>query len=115
MAGVWGPKPRLAELRFGRIGAARAQNPRSTVASRGLPGIGEEAADQVIAYTQKCVVIPLDTTIALLAAELHRQFKLATADAIVYATARHLGADVLTCDRHFEKLPNVLYLKQPRQ
>ncbi len=80
-----------------------------------LREIGEEAADQVIAYTQKCVVIPLDTTIALLAAEIHRQFKLATADAIVYATARHLGADMLTCDKHLEKLPNVLYLKQPRQ
>ncbi|GGX20291.1 hypothetical protein GCM10007242_29220 [Pigmentiphaga litoralis] len=50
--------------------------------------LGEDQADQVIAYTQKCVVIPLDTSIALLAAELHRDHKLATADAIVYATAR---------------------------
>jgi toxin FitB len=34
--------------------------------------VGEEQADQVIAYTQKCRVVPLDTAIALLAAELHR-------------------------------------------
>ena len=33
---------------------------------------GEEQADRVIAYTQKCVVVPLDTPIALLAADLHR-------------------------------------------
>ena len=69
--------------------------------------VGEEQADQVIAYTQKCVVVPLDTTIALLAAELYREYKLATADAIVYATARHQGAELLTCDAHFEGLPDV--------
>ena len=69
--------------------------------------VGEEAADQVIAFTQKCVVVPLDTPIALLAADLHRQHKLATADAIVYATAKHMGADLLTCDAHFEGLADV--------
>jgi len=70
--------------------------------------VGEEEADQVIAFTQKCVVVPLDTPIALLAADLHRQHKLATADAIVYATAQHMGADLLTCDAHFEGLPGVV-------
>ena len=70
--------------------------------------VGEEQADQVIAYTQKCVVVPLDTAIALLAAELHREHKLATADAIVYATARQQGAELLTCDAHFEGLPEVM-------
>ena len=69
--------------------------------------VGEERADQVIAYTQKCVVVPLDTAIALLAADLHREHKLATADAIVYATALHRGAELLTCDAHFEGLPDV--------
>ncbi len=44
---------------------------------------------------------------ALLAAELHRQYKLATADAIVYATARQRNADLLTCDARFEGLPGV--------
>ena len=51
--------------------------------------------------------MPLDTTIALLAADLHREHKLATADAIVYATARRMGAGLLTCDAHFERLPDV--------
>jgi len=69
--------------------------------------LGEEQADQVIAYTQKCIVVPLDTGIALLAAELHREYKLATADAIVYATARHQGAELLTCDAHFKGLRDV--------
>lgn len=73
---------------------------------------GEDQADQVIAFTQKCVVAPLDTRIALTAAGLHRQYKLATADAVVYATALEYGADVLTCDAHFEKLPSVLFLRK---
>lgn len=72
----------------------------------------EERADQVIAYTQKCIVVPLDTRIALLAAELHRQHKLATADAIVYATAQARGAELLTCDAHFAKLPAVRYFRK---
>lgn len=74
--------------------------------------VGEDQADQAIAYTQKCVVAPLDTRIALHAADLHRQFKLATADAVVYATAIEYGADLLTCDAHFEKLPGVLLLRK---
>lgn len=71
--------------------------------------VGEDEADQVIAYTQKCAVVPLDTAIALLAAELCREHKLATADAIVYATARLQRAELLTCDSHFERLPNVAF------
>lgn len=71
--------------------------------------VGDEEADQVLAYTQKCQVVPLDTQIALLAADLHHQHKLATADAIVYATAQHKGAHILTCDAHFAKLPHVTY------
>lgn len=73
---------------------------------------GEDQADQAIAFTQKCVVAPLDTRIALSAADLHRQYKLATADAIVYATAIEYGADLLTCDAHFEKLPGVLLIRK---
>ena len=73
---------------------------------------GEDQADQLIAYTQKCIVMPLDTPLALLAAELHRQHKLATADAIVYATAQAHVAELFTCDAHFAQLPGVAYFKQ---
>ena len=59
--------------------------------------------------------MPLDTTIALLAADLHRQYKLATADAIVYAKAQKHGAELLTCDEHFKGLPGaVLHSKAER-
>ncbi|HEY8036336.1 MAG TPA: type II toxin-antitoxin system VapC family toxin [Methylobacter sp.] len=74
--------------------------------------VGEAEADQVIAYTQNCVVAALDTKIALQAAELHRQYKLATADAIVYATALAYDAELITCDAHFEGLPDVVFIRK---
>ena len=73
---------------------------------------GEEDADRFIAYTMKCVLAPLDTAIALRAAECSARLKLATADAIVYATALELGADLLTCDAHFEGLEGVAFIKK---
>jgi len=69
---------------------------------------GEDRADQVIAFSQLCVIAPLDTEIALAAAEACRTHRLATADAVVYATARQFGAELLTCDAHFDGLPGVI-------
>jgi hypothetical protein len=54
--------------------------------------LGEERTDQVI---------------ALRAADLHREHKLATADAIVYATAQCWGAELLPCDVHVKGLPGM--------
>ena len=72
--------------------------------------VGEDKADQVIAFTQVCQVVPLDTEIALAAADACRTHKLATADAIIFATARARGATLLTCDAHFEGLPGVDFM-----
>jgi toxin FitB len=76
--------------------------------------IGEDKADQVIAFTQTCVVAELDTPIALFAADFCVRRKLATADAIVYATAVAHGAELLTCDRHFANLPGVRFISKPK-
>ncbi len=73
---------------------------------------GEDKADQVIAFTQVCQVVPLDTEIAIAAAEACRSHKLATADAIMFATARAKGAELLTCDKHFEGLPGVTLIEK---
>ena len=69
----------------------------------------EKLADRVITYTAKCLVVPLDTKIAMRAADLCHLHKLSTADAVVYATALAGGAELLTCDAHFKGLPHVLY------
>ena len=72
--------------------------------------LGEDRADQVIAFSQTCRIVPLDTRTALAAAELCARHRLATADAIVYATAQDHDAELLTCDAHFEGLDGVRYL-----
>lgn len=72
--------------------------------------VGEDKADQIIAFAQLCRVVPLDTKMALAAAEACGRHNLATADAIVYATAVEHGADLLTCDAHFGGLPGVTFI-----
>ncbi|MFY7960568.1 MAG: type II toxin-antitoxin system VapC family toxin [Elsteraceae bacterium] len=72
---------------------------------------GEEAADKVLAFSETCQVAALDSKIALAAAEICLKRKLATADAIVYATAQAHGADILTCDAHFDGLPHVALIR----
>ena len=74
--------------------------------------VDEDKADQVIAFTQVCVTVPLDTEIALAAAEACGSHKLATADAIIFATARLRGASLLTCDAHFAGLPGVTLIEK---
>lgn len=75
---------------------------------------GSEAAERVLSLTMDCKVTELTTAIALSAANFARIYRLSTADAIIYATAHDLGADVLTCDAHFRDLPSVVYLPKPR-
>ncbi len=74
--------------------------------------LDEQRADAVLAYTRQCAVVPLDTAIALRAAELGRAHKLATADAIIYATALEHDADLLTCDAHFDGLPGAVLIRK---
>lgn len=72
--------------------------------------LGEDRTDEVLAFTQTCQVAPMDTRIAILAAELCRAHKLATADGVIYATSREYEAELLTCDAHFEGLAGVIFI-----
>lgn len=77
-----------------------------------LRELGEDKADQVIAFSQLCVPVPPDTRIALGAADLCRRHRRATPDAVVYATALDRGADLLTCDTHFPGLPGATIVEK---
>jgi predicted nucleic acid-binding protein len=72
--------------------------------------VSEDAADDTIAFSTECVVTSLSTRLAVQAAEIAKDHRLAMADAIIYATAVAMGADLLTCDAHFAKLPRVVYV-----
>jgi predicted nucleic acid-binding protein len=54
----------------------------------------------------------LDALTGLKADELHREYKLVMADAIVYASALLSSANLLTCDARLEGLPNVHWIKK---
>lgn len=70
----------------------------------------ENFALEVIGVTEQGRVAPLDTPLALLAADLSAQHQLAMADACIYATARQSGVDLVTSDAHFKALPGVVHL-----
>jgi predicted nucleic acid-binding protein len=70
---------------------------------------GDEAAMKAIARTTRSRVVDLDTSTALLAAELSRDHGLSVVDAVIYASARKHKIDLVTSDDHFEGLPGVTY------
>jgi predicted nucleic acid-binding protein len=76
--------------------------------------VTEDREEAVLADTAKCLVVPLDTPLALLAVQLSREKRLATADAIIYATALAHDAELITCDAHFKDLPGVIYFPKAR-
>jgi predicted nucleic acid-binding protein len=77
--------------------------------------VSEDAADDTIAFSTECVVTSLSTRLAVQAAEIAKDHALAMADAIIYATAVAMGADLLTCDAHFAKLPRVVHIAKEWQ
>jgi predicted nucleic acid-binding protein len=52
--------------------------------------------------------IEIDVAVAALAAKVSLESKLAMADALIYACARHHKAELVTPDRHFDGLPEVI-------
>lgn len=71
---------------------------------------GRRQADQTARYLARFEVLPLDFDTAVAAARLGKDLKLALADSIIYATARRLGARVVTGDGDFAALPNVDFI-----
>jgi predicted nucleic acid-binding protein len=70
----------------------------------------EEEALLAAAQIQKTRVVPLSESLALAAADVSLEFRLAMADAIVYATARVEDAELVTSDKDLRGLPGVTYI-----
>jgi predicted nucleic acid-binding protein len=70
---------------------------------------GEEEAFQAIAAMQAGTVVDLTTELALEAAALGLEAKLAFADAVIYAVAQRQQAVVWTQDEHFAGLAGVKF------
>ena len=70
---------------------------------------GADFQELAIRALTKFPCVALDAPLADAAARLAHQHKLATADAIIYATARHCEAELWTQDAHFKDLTGVRY------
>lgn len=76
-----------------------------------LARAGEDAAIQIASLMSFGKLIDFNREIALQAASISTQYKLAMADSIIYATAQHLNATLWTQDVHFKNLPGVEYIE----
>ena len=69
---------------------------------------GKIVADRFLSEALRRVVVPLDEDVALAAAHIGNETKLAMADAIIYATAQAHQAQLVTGDAAFRGLPGVI-------
>jgi predicted nucleic acid-binding protein len=70
---------------------------------------GDDVAATAVSLMQRGQVVSIDLPLALEAAVNG----LPLADSLIYATARHHGAELWTQDSHFEGLPGVRYFAKP--
>ncbi len=76
---------------------------------------GEDDALQAISAMQQGTVVNLDSDLALEAAVIGHEEKLAFADSVIYAVAKRHGATVWTQDEHFAGRANVRFKAKGRK
>jgi predicted nucleic acid-binding protein len=62
---------------------------------------------------RRALIVPIDESLALEAADIALAHGLAMADALVYATARRHAARLITADADFDNLPDAVVLRSP--
>jgi len=77
-----------------------------------LRQFSEETALEVVGQMSSGTIVDLDRQIAINAAQVSRQLKLAMADSIILATARLHNATLWTQDEHFKGLDGVKYIEK---
>jgi toxin FitB len=77
-----------------------------------LVELDEDRGLFAIAHMKQGKVIDLDSDLAVLAAQIGRDNKLALADSIIYAVAQKYSAILWTQDKPFKSLPSVKYYEK---
>ena len=67
-------------------------------------------ADTFVSHALRHTIVDIDWQIALSAAAISIQYKLAMADALLYSAAEKHHAHFVTSDSHFKELPKVVLL-----
>lgn len=73
---------------------------------------GEDDALQAAAHLRAGQIVSLDETLAIAAACLAHQTKLALADSVILATARRFDATLWTQDAHFKSMEGVRFRRK---
>jgi predicted nucleic acid-binding protein len=74
-----------------------------------------EKINEAVRVIQLGRIVVLDSGLSIMATDISRQYKLAMADSIIYATAMQFDAILWTTDSHFDGLPNVRYFDKTQQ
>jgi len=74
--------------------------------------VGEDRALFAIAHMKQGKVIDIDSNMAIYAAQTGKEYGLAMADSLIYATSRKHKAMIYTSDRHFKSLELVTYFEK---
>lgn len=82
------------------------------VFKRVLLKLGDDRALKTIGQMSLTTVVDLDRSIAMQAAQISLETKLAMADSIILATARKYDATLWTQDEHFKDLEGVHYIEK---
>lgn len=77
--------------------------------------VSEETALLAVGQMRQSEVVEIDAALALHSADLALRHRLAMADAMVYATARLHGAELVTSDADLKGLEGVTYLSKSRK
>ena len=85
------------------------------VFKRLLMDMGEENALQAVGIMSYGGEVGLDRKIAIDAAQISLELKLAMADSIILATARTQAATLWTQDAHFKDIKGVQYIEKERK
>jgi predicted nucleic acid-binding protein len=70
----------------------------------------KDVTDIFLSEALRRTIIPIDEQIALFAAAVSIQYRLAMADALLYATSEREKTEFVTSDPHFKDLPRVTLL-----
>ena len=76
-----------------------------------LVEVDEDRALFAVAHMKQAKVIDLNSDLAIYAAQTGKEYGLAMADSLIYATSRKFKARLYTSDKHFKELELVTYFE----
>ncbi len=72
--------------------------------------VNEQSALEAVAAIGQTLVVPIDQSLSLEVADYSRMFGLHMADAVVYATAIHYGAELYTSEEDLKGAKGVVFI-----